>query len=60
MAEQLREIIDNLIQKNHKANAETWKSYEEYEKWKTKGIEQEIEFHWKSYQVWSNQARRLG
>ena len=34
IADQLRGEIDKLIQKQDKAKAETWKSYEEFKKWK--------------------------
>ena len=35
MADQLRGEIHLLVQKQHEAEAETWKCYENYMKWKT-------------------------
>ena len=60
MADQLRGEIRLLIQKQDEARAETWKSYEEYEKWKAKRNEAETDFHYASYQTWSEEVHRLG
>ena len=54
MADQLRVEIDTLIQKQDKADAETWKSHDRFEKFKAQGNEKEAEFHWMLYQTWSD------
>ncbi len=59
MADQLRGEIDTLIQKQDKAKAETRKSYGEFEFWKSKSNEAEVEFHYGSYRTWS-EVHRLG
>lgn len=59
MADQLREEIDTLIKKQKKAKVETWESYQEYKNWKAQGNDTEADFHYQSYQTWSDEAHRL-
>lgn len=58
--DQLRGEIDTLIQKQDQAKAETWKSYQEYKKWKVQKNEAEAEFHHGCYRTWSDETHRLG
>ena len=60
MADQLRGEMDMLIEKQRKAKALTWEFYEEYKKWKAQENETEQEFHFRSYQMWSDEKHRLG
>ena len=60
MADLLRGEIDTLIPKQDKASAETWKFYQEYQKWKAEGNEAEAEFYYGSYRTWSDETHRLG
>lgn len=62
MADQLRRQICGLIKKQDVAKAETRKSVEEHEYYKARGkpFESEAEFHWQSYQAWSDETHRLG
>ena len=59
MADQLREKIHKLIQKQDEADAETWKSYTRFEKFKAYGDEKQAEFHWMFYNIWKDQLHRL-
>lgn len=59
MADQLRENIHKLIQKQNEADAETWKSYTRFEKFKAYGDEKQAEFHWMFYNIWKDQLHRL-
>lgn len=61
MADQLRQKIRVLIKKQDEAKSEARKSAEEHEYYKAKGqpYEKEAEFHWMSYQTWSDEIHRL-
>ena len=60
-ANQLREKIDSLIKKRDTAKAEAWKALEEHDRYKAKGkdFDVEIDYYWRSYRTWSDEAHRL-
>ena len=49
-----------MIKKGDEGEVETRKSYETFKYWKDQGNEKEAEFHWMSYQTWSDEKQRLG
>ena len=60
IADQLRGEIRKLIEKQDYALQSKWKCYEEYQKLKAKGEQKDVQFYYKSYRTWSNEAQRCG